>query len=635
MKQIPIWVLFISFSLLFHSTNSKVGEEVKSSLINFLAKLSGTNGQPDPSFGWNNATDPCQDKWKGVTCDSQNRSLVRRIYLNQSSLAGVFDAASLCNVPPLGKSLLFIKLDQNSIGGQLPAAISNCRNLIRLLLGQNQFHGNLPDSLAMLKNLKRLDISYNEFSGNLPNLSQKSGLTTFLAQHNELTGEILNFDLSHFEKFNVSFNDFTGPIPVVTGQFDESSFMDNPGLCGPLLKRDCYIQENSTNVEDGKKSKVVSKDEILMYSGYSLLGLVVICVIIYKLVKRNKREEKGDSDDKVASVDDGIEKHSAVSSDHNTGASRSDFSVNSTESAMVSTSLVILTSPVPNGLRFEDLLRAPAELIGRGKHGSLYKVICENGMVLAVKRIKDWAITSSDFKQRMEKIYQANHPNVSPALAFYSSRQEKLLVYEYQQNGSLSRFLHGTQSRRAFDWMSRLSVAASIAEALAFMHQVLHPDGIAHGNLKSSNILLNKHMEPCISEYGLMVVDDQDCSSLVNVNGFKSMQKTEASSPNAFKLDVYGFGVILLELLTGKLVQNNGIDLTKWVHSVVREEWTVEVFDKALISEGASEERMVNLLQIAIKCVNNTPDARPTMNQIALMINTIKEEEERSAAYEP
>ena len=69
-------------------------------------------------------------------------------------------------------------------------------------------------------------------------------------------------------------------------------------------------------------------------------------------------------------------------------------------------------------------------------------------------------------------------------------------------------------------------------------------------------------------------------------------------------------------------MQNDGVDLTSWVHSVVREEWTVEVFDKSIISEGASEERMLNLLQVAIKCVDRSPEARPSINQVLAMINT-------------
>lgn len=176
---------------------------------------------------------------------------------------------------------------------------------------------------------------------------------------------------------------------------------------------------------------------------------------------------------------------------------------------------------------------------------------------------------------------------------------------------------------QTFDWSSRLGVACTIAEALAFMHDELRLDDIAHGNLKSSNILFNKNMEPSISEYGLMAVDN---SPLAN----NSLHFNAEES--AFRGDIHALGVILLELLTGKMpmVQNNGMDLGTWVVSVVKEEWTVEVFDRALIREGASEERMVNLLQIAIKCVDKSPDSRPSINQVAQMINNIKEEDERS-----
>lgn len=174
---------------------------------------------------------------------------------------------------------------------------------------------------------------------------------------------------------------------------------------------------------------------------------------------------------------------------------------------------------------------------------------------------------------------------------------------------------------KALDWTSRLGIAATIAEALAFLHQEVGHHGIVHGNLKSSNILLNKNMEPCISECGIMDMDDQRGSA-------------DGGALDILKGDVYGFGVILLELLTGKLVKGNGIDLTDWVQSVVREEWTGEVFDKSLISEYASEERMVNLLQVAIRCVNPSPQVRPTMNQVALIINTIKEEDDKSLIYE-
>lgn len=186
------------------------------------------------------------------------------------------------------------------------------------------------------------------------------------------------------------------------------------------------------------------------------------------------------------------------------------------------------------------------------------------------------------------------------------------------------------------DWDSTLHLAATIAEALAFMHQELQSDGMAHGNLKSSNIFLNANMAPCIGEYGLREADSTELPSFSSSNSQIGILGTGAAASNTttFSADVWGFGVILMELLTGKLAQDSGFDLTRWVHSVVREEWTVEVFDRRLISHGASEAKMVELLQVAIKCVNSSPAARPTMSKVADMINAIKEEEERSMVFE-
>lgn len=137
---------------------------------------------------------------------------------------------------------------------------------------------------------------------------------------------------------------------------------------------------------------------------------------------------------------------------------------------------------------------------------------------------------------------------------------------------------------------------------------------------------MNNKMEPCISEYGLMVVENY-----IQVNTLKTVDPTGGRAYATFKVDIYAFGVILLELLTGRLVQNTGFDLDKWVHSVVKEEWTVEVFDKSLTSEGAYEESLVTLLQLAFKCTNASPDGRPSIKQVVEMINSIKEQQEGSS----
>lgn len=419
-------------------------DEVTSSLINFIAKLTNNNIQDSLFLAWNSSSDPCEALWHGVICDTQNNS-VRKLFLNSSNLTGELNISLLCHSKPLADSLSILHLETNKISGAISTEISNCRQLTRLHIRGNQLSGSLPSSLAMLIHLQQLDISNNKFTGTLPaELSRISGLTVFLAQNNQITGEIPKFNFFNFELFDVSSNKFTGRIPDAGGHFPARSFLDNPELCGDPLPNKCPSSSKDNKQE---KSKGNSTSQILMFTGYLVLGLACLFLIIFWIYKRKKRNEIVDGVNKVAAVDndDSIKRTKAASMEYNSGFSMSEISAASVDdhSTLVSSSLILLTDPIVNELKFEDLLGAPAELLGRGKYGSLYKVIYENGMNLVVKRIKDWTITSDDFKKRMERLDGLKHPNVLKALAFYCSKQEKLLVYEYQHNGSLLRLLHG------------------------------------------------------------------------------------------------------------------------------------------------------------------------------------------------
>ncbi|GMI71468.1 hypothetical protein like AT2G26730 [Hibiscus trionum] len=615
MNRVLIRVLPILMFLLFHVSNSE-NEEVKQSLIRFMNQIAAVNVERDQSWGWNMTSDPCKDKWKGVSCDLRLQS-VKKVVLDELNLTGVVDIGSICKA----SSLSVLSLVKNNIIGLISEEIGNCKSLTHVYLNGNKLSGHLPDSLTQLSNLKRFDISNNNFSGKVPDLSRISGLLTFLVQNNQLSGEIPKFDFSNLMRFNVSNNNFSGPLPDVKGRFSAESWSDNPQLCGESISKVCPASSTST-----PKSKDPSRMQFLIYSGYAVLGLIILLVGAFILMGKKKPEDKADVAGK------GVNAYASSSYDESKfTVYKSEYSASSELSRVTMSPLVVLRSPTSHALRFEDLLRAPAELLGKSKHGSLYKVTLDNGATtLAVKRVKDWRVSSQDFKRRMQRLHRARHRNILPSVAFYSSKQEKLVVYEYQPNGSLSRLLQGSKNGEVFDWGSRLNIAATVAEALAYMHEELREDGIAHGNLKSTNILFNNSMDPCISEYGLMVLDGEDPPS----NSSEHNHLDPARVFTSFKADIYGFGVILLELVTGKLVQGDGFELVQWVNSVVREEWTVEVFDKGLISEGASEERLLILLQIALKCINPNPYERPNINQVALVINTLKDEEDKSSSYQ-
>lgn len=363
------------------------------------------------------------------------RGKVNTIFLDDSSLNGTLDTSSLC----MAKSLQSLSLKRNNLHGLIPEDLGACKSLTQLYLSDNSFSGDLPNSLAELGNLKRLHVARNNFSGELSNVIHLSGLISFLAENNKFTGEIPDFNFSKLFEFNVSNNNLEGSIPDVRGEFYAESFSGNPNLCGTPLPKACP----PTPPPHSEKETESFIDKLGAYSGYLVLGLIVLFSLGCILATKFKTKEEALIVEKKMRRENSIETKSGTETRSKSSMSSLENGMNMSSSSSSSSTLVVFSRPELKRLQLEDLLRAPAQLIGRGRHGSLFKVMLDNGVLLAVKRINDWGISKQDFERRMNKIGQVKHPYVVPLVAYYCSPQEKLLVYEYMENGSLFQMLLG------------------------------------------------------------------------------------------------------------------------------------------------------------------------------------------------
>ncbi|KAH7533236.1 hypothetical protein FEM48_Zijuj04G0108700 [Ziziphus jujuba var. spinosa] len=558
-----------------------------------------------------NQSSPCS--WVGVICASGR---VTQLRLPGEGLIGKL---------PLGlgnlTQLQYLSLRFNALSGPVPADLGKLVNLRNLYLHGNFFSGNIPEFFFKMQNLVQFNLAFNNFSGEIsPRFNNLTKLDTLYLENNSFTGSVPEIDLPALQKFNVSYNRLNGSIPSKLSRFEASAFEGN-SLCGkPLIV--CNGTESS-------EDKSLSGGAIAGIVIGSMAGLLLIVFILIFLCKKRKSgsEEKGrkESTPKLTEVEIPSGKTMVQGESLSSDFSSSALAAKANARGGGNKNLVFFGNAV-RVFDLEDLLRASAEVLGKGTFGTAYKATLEMGIAVAVKRLKEVAVPEKEFREKMEEVGRVDHENLVPLRAYYYSRDEKLLVYDYMPMGSLSALLHGNRGagRTPLNWETRSGIALGAARGIAYLHS--KGPLISHGNIKSSNILLTRNYEARISDFGLAHIAIP-MSTPNRIAGYRAPEVTDSRKVSQ-KADVYSFGVLLLELLTGKppthsQLNEEGVDLPKWVLSVVQEEWTAEVFDLELLRYQNIEEEMVELLQLALECVAQHPDKRPSMPMVTNRIEEL------------
>ncbi|KAL8144030.1 hypothetical protein V2J09_017062 [Rumex salicifolius] len=630
----------ISFSK--HHSNSTLPADAQA-LLHFKSKADLHN-----RLYFNTSSSHCL--WPGVQCAAAGDRIVRLV-LEGRHLGGVFSPDTLTRLD----QLRVLSLQNNSLSGPIPD-LSGLLNLKILFLNRNSFSGAFPPSISSLHRLRTLDLSYNNLTGSLPAwIANLDRLGSLQLEFNRFIGSVPPLNQSTLLTFNVSGNNLSGPIPItpVLEKFGASSYALNPRLCGEIVHRECRPKipffgptsavgpAASPSIRPPKSGMGQSEElqgEALAHHGgmkrrstIVILGFAIgvfifivslICVAMAVRQQRKHQKEKKGGEYAAAG-----ETAAAVAEVMRTEEEREEKVKTVVEGIKAAKSGTLLFCAGEAQLyTLDQLMRGSAELLGRGTMGTTYKAVLDNRLIVCVKRLDATKIAGAGkeaYERHMESVGGLRHPNLVPLRAYFQEKEERLLVYDYQPNGSLFSLIHGSKSARAkpLHWTSCLKIAEDIAQGLSYIHQAWR---LVHGNLKSSNVLLGSEFEACVTDYCLAALADDSTVNDVDDDpdsaGYKAPEIRGSIHEASSKSDVYAFGVLLLELLTGKLPSQHPYltskDIVKWVR-ITR--------DVGSGDGGEEENKLAMLLEIAIACSINSVEQRPTMWQVLKMLQEIKE----------
>jgi Leucine-rich repeat (LRR) protein len=579
---------------------------------------------------------------------------------------GTTAVAAAAPSPPLR----WLDLSTNNLSGQIPDAIASYINLEALLLDVNQLSGSIPTQLSNLSLLRELDVSSNLLTGAIP-ADLPASLHLLNVSHNNLSGTLPPNLMKLFP--NASF--FPGNpnlmLPLTTTSSSDpgiqvtlgnskknSSSVIRVGLIGgctvgaalliaaALLVVYFRNSSNYTTIKTSVKvpppllpqdAKAVPRDLLPMDSVHP----ETIPAIGFDSSKPQYHNDLEALDLQKSAGDSPIWARLRSAGGLLSSAADDSSSLSSEQHQMV----LKVHSPdrlagdlffLDGSLLFtaEELSRAPAEVLGRSSHGTSYKATLDNGHVLTVKWLREGlAKNKKDFTREAKRFGGIKHPHVVPMRGYYwgPREHEKLLLSDYVSTGSLACHLYeksgGVRTHPALTWEQRLQIAIGVANGLTYLHG---KQGLAHGNLKASNVLLQgPHLQARVADYSLhrLMTAAGTANHILNAGalGYRSPELAATRKPKpSLAGDVYALGVILMELLTGKgagdiMSGNSGaVDLPDWVRLMASEGRPVDCFDRALVGLHRDQEPlkgMHEVLKIALLCMS-PHSMRPNMRVV-------------------
>ncbi|KAF5749790.1 Leucine-rich repeat transmembrane protein kinase family protein isoform 1 [Tripterygium wilfordii] len=524
------------------------------------------NASPSQLSDWNpNQVNPCT--WSNVICDPNSNKVVS-VTLSSMNFSGTLS-------PKLGilKTLTTLTLKGNGINGEIPKEFGNLTSLTSLDLTNNHLTGEIPSSLADLKGLQFLTLSQNNLTGTIPqSLSSLSSLISVLLDSNNLSGQIPEH-LFQIAKYN-----FTGN------------------------KLNCGINSHHPCESSGDQSGGSSKPKVGIIVGVT--GGLTIIVLIGLLFFVCKGRHRGYKREVFVDVVGEVDRRIAF-------GQLKRFSWRELQLATDNFS--------------------EKNILGQGGFGKVYKGVLADNTKIAVKRLTDFESPGGDaaFQREVEMISVAVHRNLLRLIGFCTTPTERLLVYPLMQNLSVANRLRDLKpGEPVLDWTTRKRVALGAARGLEYLHEHCNPK-IIHRDVKAANVLLDEDFEAVVGDFGLAkLVDVRKTNVTTQVRGTMGHIAPEylSTGKSSERTDVFGYGVMLLELVTGqraidfsRLEEEDDVLLLDHVKKLEREKRLYSIVDHNL-GRNYNIQEVEMMIQVALLCTQSSPEDRPAMSEVVRML---------------